>query len=149
VSLVVDGLVGWQAHTIVPMPALSPTMATGTISEWIKKPGDKCAPGDVLCEVETDKATVSFEVRGSARISTMTTPPVHHLGWSSISCRRISKVVLIASKYPLSLSFHLNSTFSSVDERLFWWLYSQYDFFMSLCAFEMKLNYDTDPPLVI
>ena len=47
------------------MPALSPTMTHGTISEWVKKPGEACGAGDVLCEIETDKATVAFEVRRS------------------------------------------------------------------------------------
>lgn len=44
------------------MPALSPTMTHGTITNWVKKPGEKCSAGDVLCEIETDKATVAFEV---------------------------------------------------------------------------------------
>jgi pyruvate dehydrogenase E2 component (dihydrolipoamide acetyltransferase) len=45
------------------MPALSPTMEVGTITKWSVEPGTALAPGDVLCEVETDKATVSFEVQ--------------------------------------------------------------------------------------
>lgn len=49
------------------MPALSPTMTHGTIAVWTKQPGDLCAPGDVLCEIETDKATVAFEVRRAVR----------------------------------------------------------------------------------
>lgn len=43
------------------MLALSPTMETGIIAKWIKKEGDKVASGDVLCEVETDKATMDYE----------------------------------------------------------------------------------------
>ncbi|KAL5730608.1 dihydrolipoyllysine-residue acetyltransferase [Ranunculus cassubicifolius] len=43
------------------MPSLSPTMTEGNIARWVKKEGDKVAPGDVLCEVETDKATVEME----------------------------------------------------------------------------------------
>jgi pyruvate dehydrogenase E2 component (dihydrolipoamide acetyltransferase) len=43
------------------MPALSPTMASGTISKWNCKIGDKVSAGDALAEVETDKATVTFE----------------------------------------------------------------------------------------
>ncbi|HTP59420.1 MAG TPA: biotin/lipoyl-containing protein, partial [Spirochaetia bacterium] len=39
------------------MMALSPTMETGTLVRWRKKEGDTVASGDVLCEVETDKAT--------------------------------------------------------------------------------------------
>jgi len=45
------------------MPSLSPTMTHGTISEWSKKPGDTCGAGDVLCEIETDKAVVSYDVQ--------------------------------------------------------------------------------------
>src|SRR5208283_851629 len=45
----------------IPMIALSPTMETGTIARWRKKEGDKVASGDVLCEVETDEATMDYE----------------------------------------------------------------------------------------
>lgn len=48
-------------HTRLLMPALSPTMETGTIASWSKKEGEEVESGDVLAEVETDKATVSFE----------------------------------------------------------------------------------------
>ena len=43
------------------MPALSPTMTSGNIGSWQKKPGDSLAPGDVLVEIETDKAQMDFE----------------------------------------------------------------------------------------
>lgn len=45
----------------IPMLALSPTMKEGVIVEWIKKEGDVVVQGDVLCEVETDKATMEYE----------------------------------------------------------------------------------------
>ncbi|KAG5557151.1 hypothetical protein RHGRI_007425 [Rhododendron griersonianum] len=48
-------------HTVIGMPALSPTMSQGNISKWRKKEGDKIDVGDVICEIETDKATVEFE----------------------------------------------------------------------------------------
>jgi hypothetical protein len=48
--------------TTLPMPSLSPTMTHGTISSWNKAPGDILIAGDVLCDVETDKASVGFEV---------------------------------------------------------------------------------------
>jgi len=38
-------------------------MEQGTIASWVKKEGDSFGPGDVICEVETDKATVSFEAQ--------------------------------------------------------------------------------------
>ncbi len=43
------------------MPALSPTMEEGNLSKWLKKEGDKIAPGDVIAEIETDKATMEVE----------------------------------------------------------------------------------------
>jgi pyruvate dehydrogenase E2 component (dihydrolipoamide acetyltransferase) len=43
------------------MPALSPTMTAGNIGTWQKKPGDSVVPGDVLVEIETDKAQMDFE----------------------------------------------------------------------------------------
>ena len=43
------------------MPALSPTMTEGTLAKWAKKEGDKIKSGDVLAEIETDKATMEFE----------------------------------------------------------------------------------------
>ena len=45
------------------MPALSPTMESGSVTEWHKSPGDELAAGDVICDVETDKATVAFDVQ--------------------------------------------------------------------------------------
>jgi hypothetical protein len=44
------------------MPALSPTMTEGQIIKWHKKEGDKISPGDVLFEVQTDKAVMAFEL---------------------------------------------------------------------------------------
>ena len=43
------------------MPALSPTMTEGNLAKWLKKEGDAIAPGDVLAEIETDKATMEVE----------------------------------------------------------------------------------------
>ncbi|KAG9760599.1 dihydrolipoamide acetyltransferase component of pyruvate dehydrogenase, partial [Aureobasidium melanogenum] len=48
-------------HTVISMPALSPTMTAGNIGTWQKKAGDALAPGDVLVEIETDKAQMDFE----------------------------------------------------------------------------------------
>ncbi|XP_075979988.1 dihydrolipoamide S-acetyltransferase muc isoform X4 [Anticarsia gemmatalis] len=49
------------SHTKVLLPALSPTMESGSIVGWSKKEGDKLSEGDLLCEIETDKATMGFE----------------------------------------------------------------------------------------
>ena len=45
----------------VLMPALSPTMEKGNLAKWLKKEGDKVKSGDVIAEIETDKATMEVE----------------------------------------------------------------------------------------
>jgi len=47
--------------TEILMPALSPTMEEGTLAKWLKKEGDKVSAGDIIAEIETDKATMEFE----------------------------------------------------------------------------------------
>uniref|UniRef100_A0A1B6CB53 Acetyltransferase component of pyruvate dehydrogenase complex n=1 Tax=Clastoptera arizonana TaxID=38151 RepID=A0A1B6CB53_9HEMI len=51
----------YPAHNKVLLPALSPTMEQGSIVSWAKKEGDKLNEGDLLAEIETDKATMGFE----------------------------------------------------------------------------------------
>lgn len=51
----------FPSHTVISMPALSPTMQAGNIGAWQKNVGDTLAPGDVLVEIETDKAQMDFE----------------------------------------------------------------------------------------
>ncbi|RJL18324.1 pyruvate dehydrogenase complex E1 component subunit beta [Paracoccus siganidrum] len=47
--------------TEILMPALSPTMEEGTLAKWLKKEGDEVKAGDIIAEIETDKATMEFE----------------------------------------------------------------------------------------
>jgi pyruvate dehydrogenase E2 component (dihydrolipoamide acetyltransferase) len=47
--------------TIITMPRLSDTMTEGTVATWLKEVGDKISEGDILAEIETDKATMEFE----------------------------------------------------------------------------------------
>ncbi|MCL9809216.1 pyruvate dehydrogenase complex dihydrolipoamide acetyltransferase [Flavobacterium luminosum] len=47
--------------TVITMPRLSDTMTEGTVATWLKKVGDKVKEGDILAEIETDKATMEFE----------------------------------------------------------------------------------------
>ena len=46
---------------VITMPRLSDTMEEGTVAKWLKKVGDKVEEGDILAEIETDKATMEFE----------------------------------------------------------------------------------------
>ncbi|MEX1381768.1 biotin/lipoyl-containing protein, partial [Lutibacter sp.] len=46
---------------IITMPRLSDTMTEGVVAQWLKKVGDNVSEGDILAEIETDKATMEFE----------------------------------------------------------------------------------------
>ena len=54
------------------MPALSPTMEEGTLAKWLVKPGDTVKSGDLLAEIETDKATMEFEAVDEGVIGELT-----------------------------------------------------------------------------
>ena len=56
------------------MPALSPTMEEGKLSKWLVKEGDTVSPGDVLAEIETDKATMEVESVDSGKVSKLLIP---------------------------------------------------------------------------
>jgi pyruvate dehydrogenase E1 component beta subunit len=56
------------------MPALSPTMEQGTLAKWLKAEGDTIAPGDVIAEIETDKATMEFEAIDEGVLSKILIP---------------------------------------------------------------------------
>ncbi len=56
------------------MPALSPTMEEGTLAKWLVKEGDEVAPGDILAEIETDKATMEFEAIDEGTVGKIVVP---------------------------------------------------------------------------
>src|SRR6478736_6730245 len=56
------------------MPALSPTMEEGTLAKWLVKEGDQVKSGDILAEIETDKATMEFEAIDEGRIANILVP---------------------------------------------------------------------------
>src|SRR5579862_5923106 len=60
--------------TQILMPALSPTMEEGKLAKWHVKEGDAVKPGDILAEIETDKATMEFEAVDSGNIAKILVP---------------------------------------------------------------------------
>src|SRR5687767_12238167 len=54
--------------TIIGLPKLSPTMEEGVLAKWNKKEGEKVSPGDVIAEVETDKANMDFVLEDEGTI---------------------------------------------------------------------------------
>ena len=56
------------------MPALSPTMTEGNVASWLKSEGDEVAAGDILCEIETDKATMEVEATDEGTLGRIVVP---------------------------------------------------------------------------
>lgn len=56
------------------MPALSPTMSEGNIISWNKKEGDRVKVGDLICEIQTDKATIGFESQEDGYLAKIIVP---------------------------------------------------------------------------
>jgi len=65
---------GSTPGTEVNMPSLSPTMTEGTIVKWCKNEGDTISAGDVICEIQTDKAVVSMEWDDDAILAKIMVP---------------------------------------------------------------------------
>ncbi len=72
--LLLFSLLELPPHEIILMPALSPTMTVGNIGAWHKKVGDRVDPGDLLCEIETDKAQMDFEVQEEGYLAKILMP---------------------------------------------------------------------------
>src|SRR3954463_11189624 len=60
--------------TQILMPALSPTMEEGKLAKWLVKEGDEVRSGDILAEIETDKATMEFEAVDEGKIAKILVP---------------------------------------------------------------------------
>src|SRR5213083_1310228 len=58
----------------IRMPALSPTMTEGNLARWLKKEGDAVHSGDVIAEIETDKATMEYESADEGRLGKSIVP---------------------------------------------------------------------------
>ncbi|XP_075047100.1 dihydrolipoyllysine-residue acetyltransferase component of pyruvate dehydrogenase complex, mitochondrial [Mixophyes fleayi] len=64
----------YPTHMKIVLPALSPTMTMGTVQKWEKKVGEKLSEGDLLAEIETDKATIGFEVQEEGYLAKIMVP---------------------------------------------------------------------------
>ncbi|XP_014902259.1 dihydrolipoyllysine-residue acetyltransferase component of pyruvate dehydrogenase complex, mitochondrial isoform X1 [Poecilia latipinna] len=83
-------------HQKVELPALSPTMQTGTIARWEKKEGDKISEGDLIAEVETDKATVGFEMLEECYLAKILVPEgTRDVNVGSVICITVDNPELI------------------------------------------------------
>ncbi|KAL8159699.1 hypothetical protein V2J09_001236 [Rumex salicifolius] len=90
-----------ELHTVVQMPALSPTMNQGNIARWRKKEGDKIEVGDILCEIETDKATLEFESLEEGYLAKILVPE----GSNNIQVGQPIAITIRLRKFCLKLAF--------------------------------------------
>jgi pyruvate dehydrogenase E2 component (dihydrolipoamide acetyltransferase) len=95
------------------MPALSPTMTSGNIGTWQKKAGDSIAPGDVLVEIETDKAQMDFEFQEDGVIAKL----LKESGEKDVAVGSVS----------ISLPRGVDSSPQHQDERIAHWASSHLD----------------------
>src|ERR1035438_552904 len=65
---------GQEMATNILMPALSPTMEEGKLAKWLKKEGDTVKAGDVIAEIETDKATMEVEAVDEGTVARILVP---------------------------------------------------------------------------
>uniref|UniRef100_A0A673XCJ7 Dihydrolipoamide acetyltransferase component of pyruvate dehydrogenase complex n=1 Tax=Salmo trutta TaxID=8032 RepID=A0A673XCJ7_SALTR len=97
----------------VELPALSPTMQTGTIARWEKKEGDKINEGDLIAEVETDKATVGFELLEDCYLAKILVPEgTRDVTVGAVICITVDSADLIPAFKDLTLE-KLAASFAS------------------------------------
>lgn len=86
------------------MPALSPTMTAGNIGTWQKKVGDSIAPGDVLVEIETDKAQMDFEFQEEGTIAKI----LRDAGEKDVAVGSVSGLLKSTQETELTYAAHRN-----------------------------------------
>ncbi len=88
----------------VLMPALSPTMTEGKLAKWTKKEGDKVKPGEVIAEIETDKATMEVEAVDSGVIGKILVPA----GTEGVPVNKLIAVLLEAGEDASGIDAFIN-----------------------------------------
>ncbi|GLE10028.1 hypothetical protein PINS_up022002 [Pythium insidiosum] len=73
-ALVARSFSSYPPHEVVGLPALSPTMEQGNLASWRLKEGDKISAGDIICQIETDKAVVDFEAQDDMYLAKILVP---------------------------------------------------------------------------
>jgi pyruvate dehydrogenase E2 component (dihydrolipoamide acetyltransferase) len=94
---------------IITMPRLSDTMEEGTVAAWLKKVGDKIVEGDILAEIETDKATMEFE---SFHEGTLL-----HIGVQEGETTKVDALLAVIGNKGEDISTILNDSSESVEEK--------------------------------
>ena len=83
----------------IRMPALSPTMTEGNLARWLKKEGDEVHSGDVIAEIETDKATMEVEATDAGTLGKILVPE----GTADVAVNTPIAVILSEGEAPQAL----------------------------------------------
>ncbi len=94
--------------TVITMPRLSDTMTEGTVAKWLKKVGDKIEEGDILAEIETDKATMEFESFNAGTLL--------HIGINEGETAAVDSLLAVIGNEGEDISKVLNATNESKSE---------------------------------
>src|SRR6201986_5579087 len=97
------------------MPALSPTMEEGKLAKWLVKEGDTVKSGDILAEIETDKATMEFEAVDEGKIGKLLVPE----GTQGVKVNAPIATLLVEGEKPgttVDISSAMDSIKSAVHE---------------------------------
>ncbi|MDT0558442.1 pyruvate dehydrogenase complex dihydrolipoamide acetyltransferase [Ichthyenterobacterium sp. W332] len=95
---------------VINMPRLSDTMEEGTVASWLKKVGDKVSEGDILAEIETDKATMEFESFYEGTLL--------HIGVQEGETTEVDKLLAIIGEEGEDISALLNGSASDTKENV-------------------------------
>ena len=95
--------------TVITMPRLSDTMTEGTVATWLKKVGDKIKEGDILAEIETDKATMEFESFNEGTLL--------HIGIQEGETASVDSLLAIIGKEGEDISSLLNEGSAPVESK--------------------------------
>ncbi|MFY0484013.1 pyruvate dehydrogenase complex dihydrolipoamide acetyltransferase [Flavobacterium sp. PLA-1-15] len=95
--------------TVITMPRLSDTMTEGTVATWLKKVGDKISEGDILAEIETDKATMEFESFNSGTLL--------HIGIQEGETASVDSLLAIIGKEGEDISDLLNGKSAPAEAK--------------------------------
>ncbi|WP_179319210.1 pyruvate dehydrogenase complex dihydrolipoamide acetyltransferase [Winogradskyella helgolandensis] len=94
---------------VINMPRLSDTMEEGTVASWLKKVGDKVEEGDILAEIETDKATMEFESFNEGTLL--------HIGIQEGETAKVDTLLAIIGEEGEDISSYLNGSTPEVSEE--------------------------------
>ncbi|MEN8886321.1 MAG: biotin/lipoyl-containing protein, partial [Winogradskyella sp.] len=94
---------------VINMPRLSDTMEEGTVAAWLKNVGDKIEEGDILAEIETDKATMEFESFYEGTLL--------YIGVQEGETTEVDKLLAIIGEEGEDISSHLNGNVENEDKE--------------------------------